>query len=69
MHPDLDLQGVLQAAYRHDLQSQAEKERLLKRAAQKTRGTASATRPIKRLLGRVQPKPEQATLKFGEVAR
>lgn len=34
MHPDLDLSGLLQDAYRGDLRSAAEKERLLRAASQ-----------------------------------
>lgn len=33
MHPDLDLSGLLQEAYRGDLRSKAEKEHLLRSAA------------------------------------
>lgn len=41
MHPDLDLSGLLQEAYRGDLKSEAEKERLLRAAGFESSGPGS----------------------------
>ena len=61
MHPDLDIHGVLQAAYRNDLEAKAAKYRLLKSAKQGVSRTARRDErllPLARLILLLVPRPQ-----------
>jgi hypothetical protein len=69
MHPDLDLQGVLQAAYRQELHSNAARARLLKQAKLQQARPGWVKQSWRRVADALQWRDERASMEFGEVVQ
>lgn len=72
MHPDLDLYGVLRAAYQRDLRTEADKARLLSLAGRSVKQPARRVDqllPLARFMLLLVPLAQRWGFGFGEVSR
>lgn len=69
MHPDLDLHGVLRAAYQQDLRAEAAKARLLAAAGKETSNKARREEKLLPLAKALLMLVRRQQLEFGEVSQ